>query len=142
MVILDTDHISLLERRATSAQGRKLGERLDAVPAIERAATIVSYEEQLRGWLSVLAKARKMTQQIEAYRRLKRQLENYCRMLVLDFEERAATEFQRLVKARLRIATMDLKIAAIALAHDATLLTRNLADFHRVPGLKVEDWTA
>jgi tRNA(fMet)-specific endonuclease VapC len=142
MVILDTDHISLLERRATSPQGRKLGERLDPISAMDQAATIVSYEEQLRGWLSVLAKARKMAQQIEAYRRLKRQLENYCRMLVLDFDERAAAEFQRLVKARLRIATMDLKIAAIALAHDATLLTRNLADFRRVPGLKVEDWTA
>jgi tRNA(fMet)-specific endonuclease VapC len=35
---------------------------------------------------------------------------------------------------------MDLKIAAICLAHDALLLTRNLVDFRRVPGLRVEDW--
>jgi tRNA(fMet)-specific endonuclease VapC len=36
---------------------------------------------------------------------------------------------------------MDLKIAAIALAHKATLLSRNLRDFSRVPDLKVEDWS-
>lgn len=42
---------------------------------------------------------------------------------------------------RPRIGTMDLKIAAIALANDATLLSRNLRDFGKVPGLRVEDWT-
>ena len=45
-------------------------------------------------------------------------------------------------RLKLRIGTMDRKIAAIALTHDATLISRNLADFRRVPGLKVEDWTA
>ncbi len=36
---------------------------------------------------------------------------------------------------------MDLKIAAIVLTHDATLLSKNLSDFRKVPGLKVADWT-
>jgi tRNA(fMet)-specific endonuclease VapC len=39
-----------------------------------------------------------------------------------------------------RIATMDLKIACIALEHDALLLTRNTKDFSRVPGLRFADW--
>jgi tRNA(fMet)-specific endonuclease VapC len=55
--------------------------------------------------------------------------------------DRAATEFARLLSPRLRIGTMDLKIAAIALTQDATVLTKNLKDFGRVPGLRVEDWT-
>jgi tRNA(fMet)-specific endonuclease VapC len=49
--------------------------------------------------------------------------------------------FQRLRSQRIRIGSFDLKIAAIAIAHDATLLSRNLAVFRKVPGLKVEDWT-
>jgi len=35
---------------------------------------------------------------------------------------------------------MDLKIACIVLAYDATLLTRNVTDFAQVPELRVENW--
>jgi tRNA(fMet)-specific endonuclease VapC len=83
-----------------------------------------------------------MTHQVETYRRLRRQLENYCRTPVLAFDEQAAGTWQRLRRARIRIGTMDLKIAAIALSHDATLLSRNLADFRQIPDLRVEDWTS
>ncbi len=38
-------------------------------------------------------------------------------------------------------AQKDLLIGAIALANDATLLTRNYQHFQRLPGLKIEDWT-
>jgi len=33
-----------------------------------------------------------------------------------------------------------MKIAAITLAHGAALLTRNIADFAKVPGLRFENW--
>jgi tRNA(fMet)-specific endonuclease VapC len=35
----------------------------------------------------------------------------------------------------------DLMIAAIALTHDLTVVTHNGAEFLRVPGLRVEDWS-
>jgi len=35
---------------------------------------------------------------------------------------------------------MDLKLASICLAHEGTLLTRNVVDFAKVPGLRVENW--
>jgi tRNA(fMet)-specific endonuclease VapC len=39
-----------------------------------------------------------------------------------------------------RIEDFDAAIAAHALAEDAVLVTTNVSDMERVPGLKVEDW--
>ena len=50
-------------------------------------------------------------------------------------------EFETLRQQRVRIGTMDLRIASIALARGYTVLTRNLVDFEKVPGLAAEDWT-
>ncbi|HTU19676.1 MAG TPA: type II toxin-antitoxin system VapC family toxin [Gemmataceae bacterium] len=58
---------------------------------------------------------------------------------MIEFDDRAAAEFARLRK-KVRIGSMDLKIASITLVHDALLLSANLRDFEKVPGLRVEDW--
>jgi tRNA(fMet)-specific endonuclease VapC len=141
MVVLDTDHLSVLEWEGGALTQRLLG-HLSQLAGDEAATTIVNFEEQMRGWLAYLARARTLTQQVEAYRRLKRQLDNYRTILVLEFDVRAAAEFQRLRRSLRGIGTMDLKIAAIAMVNDAILLSRNLVDFRKVPGLRVEDWTA
>ena len=140
MFILDTDHMSALEW-GSGAVGQRLIARLDALRVGEAATTIVTFEEQTRGWLSVLARSRSLDEQVEAYRRLKRTLKNYLAIEALDFDAAAPAEFQKLRGLRLRVGTMDLKIAAIALSHGA-MLTRNRGDFEQVPGLQVEDWTA
>ena len=112
MVILDTDHMSVLERREQPAVGHLLNRLAELSPS-EVATTVISYEEQMRGWMAYLARARSIAQQLTAYSRLLSHLENYRRIPVLAFDEAAATEFQRLRRHRLRIGTMDLKIAAI-----------------------------
>lgn len=38
------------------------------------------------------------------------------------------------------IGNMDLMIAAHALAEDSVVITNNTREFHRVPGLAVEEW--
>jgi len=93
----------------------------------------------MRGWLTVLAQARDIHQEVAAYRRLHALLTFFGDMTVLDFDTTAADLFLQLRRARVRIGSMDLKIAAIALSHGAMLLSRNLTDFQQVPGLHVED---
>jgi len=111
------------------------------LPLDDIATTIISYEEQTRGWLAYMARMDTETARIRAYGFLKRHLEIYCRIAVIPYDEKAAAEFERFKQAKIRIGTMDLKIAAIALANDAILLTRNLSDFRKIPDLKAEDWS-
>ncbi len=141
MVILDTDHMSVLERREQPAVSHLLS-RLTEWPPSEVMTTVINYEEQMRGWMASIARARSMAQQITAYDRLLSHLDNYRRIPVLGFDEAAATQFQRLRRRHRRIGTMDLKIAAIVLSHEATLISRNLGDFSQIPNLQVEDWTS
>ena len=141
MIILDTDHLSVLERREQPAVGHLLT-RLAEQPTSEVMTTVISYEEQMRGWMAYIARARSMTQQITAYGRLLSHVENYRHIRVLGFDEAAAAAFQRLRRRHRRIGTMDLKIAAIVLSRRATLLSRNLRDFSQIPDLHVEDWTS
>jgi tRNA(fMet)-specific endonuclease VapC len=140
MVVLDTDHVSFLER-SDSETAVRLSSRLSRVPREDRATTIVSYAEQSRGWLAYLARARTLEERVTAYAKLSRHLEMYRSIQVLEFDVQAAEVYAELCSLRTRIGAMDLQIAAICLARDATLLSRNLAHFRRVPKLRVEDWT-
>ena len=75
-----------------------------------------------------------------AYQELLRLCDFFTRWHVVLFDEQAASTLQGLRAQRIRIGTMDLKIAAIALVHDALLLSANLRDFQQVPNLRVADW--
>ena len=139
MYILDTDHLSVLDRGGVAAQ--RLLQRLANINPTQVATSIISYEEQMRGWLSYGAKVKTIEQQVEAYKQLKRQLMNYCVIPILDFEGEAAQEFQRLRNLYPRLGAMDLKIASVALVNQAVVLTRNSRDFGQIVGLFMEDWT-
>jgi len=140
VIILDTDIISVLDTQVGDAY-ENLVRRLGSVDDDRVAVTIVSVEEQMRGWLSYIAASRTTTRQIDGYLRLHRMIRSYQQQEVLDFDPPAATVFDELRHSRIRVGTMDLKIAAIALDRKALLISRNLRDFTRVPNLRVEDWT-
>jgi len=136
MYILDTDHASLYQHGDPL-----LGQRLDTLPPNQLATTIVTYEEQITGRLTVVRRAAAGPARVHAYLWLQRTLDFFCRMPMLPLDEPASIIFQRLIALKLRIGTQDLRIASIALANEMTLLTRNRRDFQRVPGLVLEDWS-
>ena len=62
----------------------------------------------------------------------------------LAFDDRCAHDYG-LIRAELAaqgkpIGANDLLIAAMARAHDLTLVTHNTGEFSRVAGLRIEDW--
>ena len=78
---------------------------------------------------------------IEAYAQLQENLRFYSGLAVWEYTADADSKCNELVRAKIRVGTKDLRIAAIALAVNAVVLTRNTRDFTRVPGLAVQDWT-
>ncbi len=61
---------------------------------------------------------------------------------VRDFDEQAAEAYGRIARQiGVKRKSFDRLIAAHAVALDLTLVTRNVKDFAKVPGLKVENWT-
>ena len=140
MIVLDTDILTFVQRGA-GPEYTTLSQRLNASADQDIGATIVSFEEQMRGWLAQIVAARRPDATVIAYGRLQRLLREYQLRDVLPYDMAAAAIFTSLQRQRIHIGTMDLRIGAIALAHEALLITRNLRDFRRIPNLRVEDWT-
>lgn len=140
MLVPDADHL-VEYQKGTSAESRRLKERLDRADE-PCATTIITVEEVMRGWMAAVRRVHDPHRQIGAYARLRQLFRFFATWDVLDWNEAAADRYDDLKRAKTRAGTMDLKIAAIALANQATLLTRNTGDFQRVPGLRFEDWLA
>jgi tRNA(fMet)-specific endonuclease VapC len=138
VLILDTDHLVELDRGSTP--GATLRERLEAAKD-PIATTIISAEEQFRGWLAQIHRLSDVHRQINAYDRLQRRIEFFAAWAVLPWTSEAADKFVQLRKLKIKVGTMDLKIAAITLTTGGILLSRNQVDFEKVPGLQVQDWT-
>ncbi|ETW95252.1 MAG: hypothetical protein ETSY1_31355 [Candidatus Entotheonella factor] len=141
MFLLDTNHLVILQAR-TRRDFERLVARMSRYPASDFYVSIVSFHEQMLGWNAYISRARDTEGVVRGYRHLHDLIEYFRDAQVLPFDDAAAEAFNALGTKRIRTGTMDLRIAAIALAHDMTVLTRNLQDFQRIPSLKVEDWTA
>jgi tRNA(fMet)-specific endonuclease VapC len=138
--LFDTDHISFLQRRSGS-EFAALVARIAQYSAAEFALSIVSLHEQVLGAHNFINRARTTVDVIRGYALLSETLQGFSTAPVLPFDASSIAIFDDLRIQRVRVSTMDLRIASIALSRDLVLLTRNASDFSKVPGLVVEDWT-
>src|SRR5438046_1173328 len=94
MILLDTDHVTVL-RYVGHPRCSTLTDRLREArqPA---ATTIVTLEEQMRGWLAEIGRWREVAKQVTAYERLADLFRFFSGWDVIRFDARAAEEFTRL----------------------------------------------
>jgi tRNA(fMet)-specific endonuclease VapC len=134
--LLDTDHASLQERGHTA-----LPARLRLHLPTEIAFSVVTVEEALRGRLSVLARSLPPGERAIAYRRFWDTVRFFAAAQIVLCDDACEQRFHALRATKIRAGTRDRRIAATALVHDLTLVTRNRSDFSRVPSLRIEDWS-
>jgi tRNA(fMet)-specific endonuclease VapC len=96
----------------------------------------------LTTYAELLVGAEKSSQRERVLRQIELFLEAHE---IVEITEEVAEHYAR-IRASLEsggviIGNNDLWIAATTLAHGATLVTNNTAEFARVPGLLFEDWT-
>jgi len=107
----------------------------------EVATTVITVQEVLSGWYTFLSQAKTPDQIILAYERLGRATAQLGRLPILPYSRTAFDHAATLIRQHRNVRAPDLRIAAIALEAGATVVTANVRDFGRVPGLAVEDWT-
>lgn len=133
--VLDTDTVTLQQaNRATVLR------RLERMPPTQVFTTVITLREQIRGRLAVIDRVEEDAALVQAYTQLQATINYFRQVHVLPFTNDALLKLQQLRRQKVRIGTQDLRIAAIVLSIDGILVTSNLRDFARVPGLRIENW--
>lgn len=138
--LLDTDHISFLQRRSNS-EFIRLTLRMSQHSLSDFALSVISFHEQVIGVHSFINRAQTNTDIARGYTLLLETLNSFAKAPVLPFDAKAIAICDEMRSQKVRVSTMDLRIAAIAISNNLVLLTRNTGDFGKVPRLITEDWT-
>jgi tRNA(fMet)-specific endonuclease VapC len=137
MLLLDADTLSLAH-----AGHPQVSDRLRRADPNEIAIPVIVEIEILRGRQDAVLKAADGEQLLRSQQRLHLSRELLGALPIIPIDAAAAAEFDRLRANRQlrKIGRADLLIAAIALTHRTTLVTRNQRHFQLVPGLRLENW--
>jgi tRNA(fMet)-specific endonuclease VapC len=110
-------------------------------PIGDLAVTVITLEEQVSGWYTMLRKAKQPKELTLAYQSLIDCVRFLASLPILPFPAEVIERFNFLLGLKLNVRRMDVRIAATVIEQGGVLVSRNLRDFRRVPGLVVEDWS-
>ena len=140
MYLLDTNILSEFFKG-----NAKIVAKIEILPDdTQFAISIVNVIEILKGRFEFLLKAANGEELIRADQWLREDLRRLDTIDRLPITDAVAELFDRhrLSRKMKNIGRPDLLIACVALAHGATLVTRNTKDFAGIPNLKLENWAA
>jgi tRNA(fMet)-specific endonuclease VapC len=138
--LLDTDHLSILQK-STGRDYECLSARMAKIPLSDFGISIVTVHEQFLGSHTYISRTRNAQDLVRGYEFMTRLVGNIKTIPIAPFDDSASILFGSFQSQGVKVATMDLRIAAIASSRGLILLTRNHRDFVKVPELKIEDWT-
>ncbi|MDJ0617821.1 MAG: type II toxin-antitoxin system VapC family toxin [Calothrix sp. MO_192.B10] len=137
MYILDTDHVSLILRNHPQVIAK--------ASLYPIAVTIITVQELFNGWVGKINDPSLIHNLPALYTKLWTTVKYLQTIEVMDFTPEADSCLKQLLKdnppLRKNRLQKDMRIAAIALSLNATIVTRNQRDFGLVPGLVITDWT-
>jgi tRNA(fMet)-specific endonuclease VapC len=139
MTAFDTDVLSDTLRGVPALVARAV-----LIATAEQAVPIIVIEEIIRGRFAVIRQAEAGKGKVDlpqAYDLLDESFHALAAIQTLLYTAAAETLFQTFRKAKIRVGTRDVRIAAICIDQGATLVTRNARDYTLIPGLKLDVWT-
>ena len=111
MILLDTDHHSVLTDRRATGNAALVG-RLE-LAGEPLAIPIVAVEEQCKGWLAKLNRTREIHEQVTPYERLAELFDFLAEWDIFSLSESAADLFAELRRQKIRIASISLSGVAL-----------------------------
>jgi len=137
--ILDTDITSLLLTRDPIVSQRVTTAGQDV------ALSVITVQEIFNGWVVRINSTSNPDELIYLYGRLERMIGLCKKVPILGFDQTAVKQLDRIISLNPNLSKKrvqkDMRIAAIALANNAILVTRNTRDFELVPHLRIENWS-
>ncbi|WP_309720186.1 type II toxin-antitoxin system VapC family toxin [Armatimonas sp.] len=138
MILLDTDTLSLFLR--SSRQYPELFRRIREAPLDDLYISAITVGEIMEGGLALIRKLQPKDQEAAGYKLLIDHFEALKSFAILPYDTEAEAIFHGFPKNIRRQGRQDCQIAAIALTHEATVITRNERHFAQIPSVVFENW--
>lgn len=139
MIAFDTDVLTEILLGNTSYSARA-----SMIPEHEQAVPVIVAEEIIRGRLNIIRQAEANNAKISlerAYELFEETFRDFQQLYILSYTPQADQIYRQWRQEKVRVSPHDLRIAAICVAHRATLISRNRQDYAQIPDLMVQFWS-